>query len=849
MNPASWRIWEWVVVVILLWVRCIDGVTTMTALSVTPSTQWYGDDGTWSAISIRVGTPPQWVDVMVNTVSSETWVVGPGGCVGNNSLCTSARGGIFDLSQSSTWQEQGFFNLGVDQRLGGTGYAEYGLDDLTFGSTGVTLPSAIIGSINTTEFFVGMFGLGIVLGNFKNVTSLAAISGLVEVDGAIPSHSYGFTAGAKYQQKGMPTSLTLGGYDANRMVPNNVFFNLNPSQNPQVAINYISVVSSGTSNNWTTPIQLLSTADRVSAIIDSSTPYLWFPQSVCDVFAQALGLSYNNSLNLYTFDGNASQHTVLGNSQLSFTFTLSDISTSPNTINITLPYAAFDQQLTYPAVPNTTYGSVESSKYYFPLKRAATEAQYTIGRAFLQEAYLITNYETNLFSVHQAVHTADPISNTSIVAIPRSSNTTLSGPASSANNNSKSGISTGTIVGIAIGATTIIALLTLLIFYLRRRGHKNDSDDEKSVEPTQPRSLLARFRRQPGAPAVNEAVGSTNYATEVGADASHERFELPAPLGPAELDSEAGTLASTTENGSMTTDSNNMSAYERARRKLESQQAAASHAHPMHESYPVEKAENDVSPVGHYRPPTSHTLDTPLISPVGESHGSITMGGQPSPVSPAFASGPPPDPTSPPPTYRRISPGNVVYAGRLPDNIQLPSVVPRLIGPDGRTAPAEHTLITEPGTNVSGVTDGTASTLGSQYTLNEPATDGIYGDANQRGAFPHSPVSSSSGTGGISNLSGSVSAASSSSLPAAINIRGGGFGSSEHIIKEEDESKFLMEDMQKLKADMQAREAMDPYAGRKRVEGGDLVHVPIPAENRFSWEEERISGTDESGTR
>lgn len=46
----------------------------------------YGDDGTWSAVSIRVGTPPQWVDVMVNTVSSETWVVGPAGCKDNSEL-------------------------------------------------------------------------------------------------------------------------------------------------------------------------------------------------------------------------------------------------------------------------------------------------------------------------------------------------------------------------------------------------------------------------------------------------------------------------------------------------------------------------------------------------------------------------------------------------------------------------------------------------------------------------------------------------------------------------------------------------------------------------------------------
>jgi hypothetical protein len=92
--------------------------------------------------------------------------------------------------------------LGVDTQLGDTGYAEYGLDDLEFGSTGVTLPDAIIGSINTTEYWTGFFGLGIVPGNFTTVTPLSAISGLVEREGVIPSHSYGFTAGAKYRESG-----------------------------------------------------------------------------------------------------------------------------------------------------------------------------------------------------------------------------------------------------------------------------------------------------------------------------------------------------------------------------------------------------------------------------------------------------------------------------------------------------------------------------------------------------------------------------------------------------------------------------------------------------------------------
>jgi hypothetical protein len=42
----------------------------------------YGVDGSWSAITIGVRTedPQQWMDVMVSTVSSETWVVGLHGC-------------------------------------------------------------------------------------------------------------------------------------------------------------------------------------------------------------------------------------------------------------------------------------------------------------------------------------------------------------------------------------------------------------------------------------------------------------------------------------------------------------------------------------------------------------------------------------------------------------------------------------------------------------------------------------------------------------------------------------------------------------------------------------------------
>jgi hypothetical protein len=120
--------------------------------------------------------------------------------IDGSTLCEANRGGLFDPTKSSTWTPEGFFELGLDQQLGFTGYADYGLDDLTLGTTDVVLPSSIIGSINTTEYFLGFLGLGIVPSNFTNVLALSVLSALVEKESAIPSHSYGYTAGAGYRE-------------------------------------------------------------------------------------------------------------------------------------------------------------------------------------------------------------------------------------------------------------------------------------------------------------------------------------------------------------------------------------------------------------------------------------------------------------------------------------------------------------------------------------------------------------------------------------------------------------------------------------------------------------------------
>ena len=364
----------------------------------------------------------------------------------------------------------------------------------------------------------------------------------------------------------------------------------------------------------------------------------------------------------------------------------------------------------------------------------------------------------------------------------------MSGPPATGKGHGGAKLSTAAIVGITIGVVAITALVALALIYCRRRRNNSVRNDEKTLEIV-PRTLMERLRRN-RQPSAFEAGGDSSYPTEVGADATHERFELPAPFAPAELDSEDGTFDGTTEHGSSTQDSNNISAYERVRRKFERQQIAAAHAQRAIDTYPPEKTENDASTVAHYRPPESPReipdIESPLVSPIGPgSAGSLTLSnGVPSPTSPGFVDTPVSPMNAEPPSYIQFNPSNIVYAGRLPEGVQLPRVVPRLIGPDGQTLRTEESVSTP-----------TDSSLGTQYTENENA--------------------------GLYNSGDTIAVDSEPSAPS-------------------DENRYIPDP----RAQAQVQEILAPWGSRRRLDGEDIVHVPQPAENRFSWEEERTQGND-----
>jgi hypothetical protein len=171
----------------------------------TTSTDFFGYDGLWSAISIRVGSPEQYLYVLPSTLGQETWVVGPAGCDGTT-ICESKRGGLFATNESSTFKPEGLYELNFNPQLGNTGLGYYGLDTVSLDDT-TAVPDQIVAVVNSTGYWIGSLGLGVQNTRFSGSENISPLlSSLIEKRNDIPSRSYGYTAGASYRKCSPPVN-------------------------------------------------------------------------------------------------------------------------------------------------------------------------------------------------------------------------------------------------------------------------------------------------------------------------------------------------------------------------------------------------------------------------------------------------------------------------------------------------------------------------------------------------------------------------------------------------------------------------------------------------------------------
>ena len=242
-------------------------------------------------------------------------------------------------------------------------------------------------------------------------------------------------------------------------MPNNLTFPFDADDSRRLTLGLQSVTASNTLQGALTPL-----SQGTLFMIDSSVPDIWLPMSACQMFEQAFGLTYDPLTDLYLV--NDSIHKQLQQKEPTVTFKLAVTESEGLSVDITLPYGAFDLQASSPIYPNATN--------YFPLRRAANETQQTLGRAFLQEAYVVVDYERSNFSVYQAVF-KEPnpsqivtIHSTSYTApTPTSSTTTLGGHRR---------LDHGEIVALVVGIVAFLATAVAIVtFVYHRKGARRQA--------------------------------------------------------------------------------------------------------------------------------------------------------------------------------------------------------------------------------------------------------------------------------------------------------------------------------------------------------------------------------------
>lgn len=402
---------------------------------------------------------------------------------------------------------------------------------------------------------------------------------------------------------------------------------------------------------WDSQTSNLSGWDNsFTALIDSTTPYLWLPNSVCDQFADAFNLTYNSTFDLYTLTNE--QYNTYGTSDsFTFTFSLSSFDNHdnfgsplnvPGLVNITVPMQAFVGLLQYPFKHRAIkYG--DPAVPYFALRRSQNDSSIIIGRSFLQEAYLITKYDEAVFSVYQAKFPQRPVADANLLPIKQPNNSPYPGPPTQTSTK----LSTAQLVGIAVGAILLCIFCLVSVCYMCHRRKSETKGDETSTKEakdsestiTSDRSKISKLDKFLGRKRLRSdrvdisPIVATPNVSEAPDSQIHELF---APMAPVELDASDGddddiSIIGNTTLGANTTQS--ISTYEAARRKRDRQLQGSPPEYSPPTLEIVRPQEKAISPIASPTHTTS-SKETAPVSPIRSGLGTGSLPGSlPSPIS------------------------------------------------------------------------------------------------------------------------------------------------------------------------------------------------------------------------
>ncbi|KAK8177422.1 aspartic peptidase domain-containing protein, partial [Phyllosticta citrichinensis] len=398
------------------------------------STFWLNIGNSTTDIRILPSTSLSWI-VAINSV----------GCENGPEDCQDSRGQFYDPETSAA--PLGNVGMGSSTLQEPSINARLVSDYVSFPDSlnNIHAESQAIANIGQIEYWVGLLPLN------PRTNSVSAISNTylsllqtLKDRSQIPSLSWGYTAGANYKSSKVYGSLTLGGYDSSRFDNTTKVegaFTEDPAQDFTVSL--VSI---------TTPIFDLLTAQPTTAVIDSTLPYFYFPQDLCDKFSQNLGLTWNKTAGLYLLT--EEQKNNLSTAVANMTFVLRSFSTQSGNsplVPFVFPISAFLLN----ASLNEISPKLSGWSWYFPLKPAAANTSPTLGRAFLQEAYVVADYERNRFSISPVTWPDDLTYTPSYHTIH---------PVSESGREGLDGLSTGALAGTIVGGIIGGLILACIAF-------------------------------------------------------------------------------------------------------------------------------------------------------------------------------------------------------------------------------------------------------------------------------------------------------------------------------------------------------------------------------------------------
>ncbi|KAG5356498.1 Aspartic proteinase yapsin-3 [Yarrowia sp. C11] len=412
---------------------------------------------------VDIGTPAQTVKLLIDTGSSDIWVIGSGNpdCGSaedaanpNNDIIDCSISGTFDTSKSSSWSQNttDFFIQYGDQTSAEGGW---GTDTFAFGNTKVSgLSIAVAAKTNSSN---GVMGIGLA-GLESTITYRGndQISGnpyenlpmKMKAEGLIKANAYSLWLNNLSSDSG---NVLFGGVDYAKIDGDLFTVKL---VNPQRSVSSKPIAFYvGLDSVSITDVKGVSgfiTKQPVPALLDSGTTLTYLPQAAFNYVVRAMGATYDPQ------NGYVCPCKNGYSGHLDYNF---------SGANISVPL----YQLTYPIQLQSSSGKVVNAQFRNGddaclLLMQASEDHVILGDSFLRAAYVVYNLDSYEVSMGQTKY---GVSDTNIVEIDskgvknanpapeysssftnvNSETTVLRGAPGSAGNNAATTLSGGLVAG------------------------------------------------------------------------------------------------------------------------------------------------------------------------------------------------------------------------------------------------------------------------------------------------------------------------------------------------------------------------------------------------------------------